>query len=835
MKRIYFLLLSMLLVSGMFAEAVPGFEPQKGQVQVSAEIMQLVQAVNADSIMSYIQALQDFETRYYLAENRLEIATWLRDQFIRFGVTDTEFQIFEHPIAGTQYNVIATLPGQESEDEYIYIGAHYDSILWHEDQSMVFAPGADDDASGCAAILEIARIMMLTGFQPRCNIRFVTFAMEEPGKIGALYCSSKLRESGTRLRVYINLDMVAYIDDTYDDWRIRLHPYTGSEQQHQFAWQQAALYSELNPMEGAQDTVLGDSHYFWWNGFPTIYLQEPILNPHMHTVEDTIDKLNPQFCAQMVKAIMASLAGYSLMPAMPREMRVLDGGSGHELVVEWASPIDASITQHKICYTNADGSIHGEEITTGTSHTISGLVQEEEYTVKLYSMGADGKHSFWVQDSGIPRVIPLKPLNLCETPIRDAILISWDANTEADLAGYILYKSNSASHPGTPVTSLPISATNYTDTEVNSQERFYHYTLQAIDHDGNASEFSDGVSSRPITFDRGILIVDETKHNDVEGTYFIPNDLVDAFYESLLAGFTVDQFDCEEHDELLRLADIGVYSSILWHGNDVMETDYIARVKPAIEGYLAAGGKILFSVMGIDRCVGQDDFAAQCLGIQQAQTPSLGRFRYANSVYDGMIDMQVDSQTNSYIYNDHLNRITALYPTDSAQILYVADSDYEDDDRYGVLNGLPVGLRNFYEEGEAITLSIPLYYIYQNQAQNFVHHVFRYLFMESSANEDENQSPSVRLAIGTNHPNPFSQSTSFAISVKDEFEPISVGVYNLRGQKVRTLVKNSIPRNITELSWDGKDEKGVRLASGIYLLRLTQGTRSVGRKVLLLH
>ncbi|NLO12211.1 MAG: M20/M25/M40 family metallo-hydrolase, partial [Candidatus Cloacimonetes bacterium] len=607
--------------------------------------------------------------------------------------------------------------------------------------SMTYAPGADDDASGCAAILEIARIMMLPGFQPRCNIRFVTFAMEEPGKVGAFYCSYHLRENGTRLRVYINLDMVAFISLEPEDWQIRLHPYTGSEQQHQYAFEQAALYRDLIPVDGVQDTALGDSQYFWWNGFPTIYIQELHLNPHMHTVEDTIDKLNPQYCSQMVKAIMASLAGYSLMPAMPREMKVLDAGNGNALVVEWADSHDDSITQYKVCHSNIDGSILGEEIVEGFSHTISDLAQDEEYTVKLYSMDADGKHSFWVQGCGIPRVIPQTPLNLCETPIRDAILISWDANIEADLAGYILHKSNSASHLGSPVTTLPIPATSFTDTEVNSQDGFYYYTLQAIDLDGNTSELSDVVSSRPITFDRGILIVDETKHSNLESPYFISNDQVDAFYEDLLTGFAADQFDCEEHDELLRLADIGVYSSILWHGNDMIEMDYIARVKPVIEGYLAAGGKMLFSVMGIDRSVGQDDFAARCLGIQQTYTPSLGRLKYANSATEGFIDMEVDSETNSSIYDGHLSRITALYPTDSAQILYVAGSDYEDDHNFGVLNGLPVGLRNSYQAGEAITLSIPLYYMYQNQARDFVQHVFRELFMESSANEDLYQAP----------------------------------------------------------------------------------------------
>lgn len=192
--------------------------------------------------------------------------------------------------------------------------------------------------------------------------------------------------------------------------------------------------------------------------------------------------------------------------------------------------------------------------------------------------------------------------------------------------------------------------------------------------------------------------------------------------------------------------------------------------------------------------------------------------------------MECEKFVNQFQYGT-----TALYPTDSAQILYVAGSDYEDDHNSGVLNGLPVGLRNSYQAGEAITLSIPLFYMYQNQARDFVQHVFSNIFMESSANEDLHQAPPALLAIGANHPNPFMHNTQFAITAKDANQPISVEVYNLRGQKVRTLVKNAAPKVITELSWDGKDERGMRLASGIYVLRLSQAARSVGRKVVLLH
>lgn len=67
-------------------------------------------------------------------------------------------------------------------DEICIIGGHYDSFTW--ENPLQYAPGADDNASGIAAILEIARVMKMRNYESECTIKFITFAAEELMRFG---------------------------------------------------------------------------------------------------------------------------------------------------------------------------------------------------------------------------------------------------------------------------------------------------------------------------------------------------------------------------------------------------------------------------------------------------------------------------------------------------------------------------------------------------------------------------------------------------------------------------------------------------------------------------
>src|SRR5690349_5198407 len=99
--------------------------------------------------------------------------------------------------AATYYNVVASKTGWEFPNSWYIIGAHYDSVN---------NPGADDDGTGVAAIMEIARI--LSTYDTRYSIRFIAWDREEQGKIGSTAWVSQ--NAGADIRGMVQLDMIGH-------------------------------------------------------------------------------------------------------------------------------------------------------------------------------------------------------------------------------------------------------------------------------------------------------------------------------------------------------------------------------------------------------------------------------------------------------------------------------------------------------------------------------------------------------------------------------------------------------------------------------------------------
>ena len=108
------------------------------------------------------------------------------DTFTRFGLAVT-LEPFTYQDA-TYYNISATLPDKARPGEYYIVGAHYDSVN---------NPGADDDASGAAGLLEAARVASLHDFE--ASIRFIAFDREEAGLIGSKAWASAHTRSTPRV------------------------------------------------------------------------------------------------------------------------------------------------------------------------------------------------------------------------------------------------------------------------------------------------------------------------------------------------------------------------------------------------------------------------------------------------------------------------------------------------------------------------------------------------------------------------------------------------------------------------------------------------------------
>jgi flagellar hook assembly protein FlgD len=89
-------------------------------------------------------------------------------------------------------------------------------------------------------------------------------------------------------------------------------------------------------------------------------------------------------------------------------------------------------------------------------------------------------------------------------------------------------------------------------------------------------------------------------------------------------------------------------------------------------------------------------------------------------------------------------------------------------------------------------------------------------------------------ALAQNYPNPFNPSTTIALSLKDASDPARLEIFNTRGQRVRTLLDGVPSAHRLQLVWDGRDDQGSPLGSGIYYYRLRSGAFTETRKMLMI-
>ncbi len=191
------------------------------------EIARMLREIDARNIERTIRKLVSFGTRNTLSaqDNPTRgigaARDWLRDEFERAsrasgGRLKVELQSFEQqpgrfpriqkPTRVT--NVVATLPGTQTESEkrvYVVSG-HYDSMCASPTDAECDAPGANDDASGVAAVLEMARVMSKRQFD--ATIIFMAVAGEEQGLVGATYFAEQAKKQGTNIEGMFTNDIV---------------------------------------------------------------------------------------------------------------------------------------------------------------------------------------------------------------------------------------------------------------------------------------------------------------------------------------------------------------------------------------------------------------------------------------------------------------------------------------------------------------------------------------------------------------------------------------------------------------------------------------------------
>ena len=243
----------------------------------------LVDQVDANNLLATVSNLSSIFSRRANLSGCDTARNRIKGWFESFGLT-TRYESFSSTYSE---NVIAELPGTLYPDEIIIVGGHYDSI--NLNGSSYAAPGADDNASGTACVVEVARILAAHGPLER-TVRFIAFGGEELGLYGSARSASNSRTNHEDIVAMLNTDMNAYLapgDTRSCDFITNNSDYNLIN----FCQAAGALYV---PNYVSRQGVLGggssDHASYYAEGYSAVFFFEDTgqYSPYIHTTSDTV-------------------------------------------------------------------------------------------------------------------------------------------------------------------------------------------------------------------------------------------------------------------------------------------------------------------------------------------------------------------------------------------------------------------------------------------------------------------------------------------------------------------------------------------------------------------
>jgi hypothetical protein len=403
-------------------------------VRTNQQIARLVQEIDPRNIERTIHKLVSFGTRNTLSmqddPNRGIGAArdWLFSEFSKAaessgGRMTVEKQTFEQPKATRVpqptmlTNIVATLKGSqpESTERMYVVSGHYDSMCTSPTDAKCDAPGANDDASGTAAVLEMARVMAKYRFD--ATIIFMTVPGEEQGLLGSTYFAEQAKKNNLDIEAMFTNDIIGSSlggNGVHDPRTVRVFSEgvpsnetpaeattrrsvggendSAARQLARFIRETAAAYVPAMKvmMVYRRDRYLrgGDHIPFLERGYPAVRFTEPNENyHHQHQnvrIEDGIrygdlpefDDFN--YIANVARVNAASLAMLALAPARPKNVVVVTARLTNDTDLKWDANKEPDLAGYEIVWRDTTSPVWTNSKIVGnvTSYTMKGLSKD---------------------------------------------------------------------------------------------------------------------------------------------------------------------------------------------------------------------------------------------------------------------------------------------------------------------------------------------------------------------------------------------------------------------------------------------------------------------------
>jgi len=393
----------------------------QGTLQSQTPVVQeIINQANIDSLIFFVEELSgEVETNIggssytILSRNKYQpgndkAADYIQQKLESYGLT-----VFNQPFSSTGRNVYGVQTGTDYPNQKYIICAHYDDM-----PSGPIAPGADDNASGTAAVLEAARI--ISQYISEYTIIYALWDEEEQGLVGSYYYANQAATAGDSILGVINLDMIAWDSDNDDIAEIHAESIGSSyDLKDKMVEVNSAYNIDLNLQIDDHGTTASDHAAFWSNGYGAILLIEDFqdFNAYYHTTNDLVAHFNQPYYLKLSMAAFGTLATLAnVTNIIPVELAsfsasVIQGG----IMLEWTTvselnnngfEIERSVDDNKFV---TIGFVEGKGTTTKINYySFADLsLFTENYTIyyRLKQVDFDGNFSY-SKTLGVEFIVP---------------------------------------------------------------------------------------------------------------------------------------------------------------------------------------------------------------------------------------------------------------------------------------------------------------------------------------------------------------------------------------------------------------------------------------------
>lgn len=437
---------ALLFVTLLLSASLSAFAQKKEKP--NAEINKMLKEVSARNIEGSIRKLVSFGTRNTLSEQNNSARgigaarDWIYSEFQKIsndcgGCLVVEKQTFLQPKAArvpeptNLTNVLAILKGTTDPERVYVVSGHYDSMCGSPTDAKCDAPGANDDASGTAAVIEMARVMSKKKFD--ATIVFMTVPGEEQGLLGAAYFAQKAKDEKTNIEAMFTNDIIGGVtsfknaanrqsvrvfsegvpsNETEAEANTRRG--TGGEndsasrQLARFIKETADIYSPKFSvtMIYRRDRYLrgGDHIPFLERGFTAVRFTETNEDyDHQHQnvrtengkfYGDTPEFVDYEYVASVTRINAAGLARLALAPASPKNVGMVTARLGNDTEIKWDASQSVDIAGYEIVWRDTTSAVWTNSQTVGNLTTfLMKNMSKDNFFFGVRAVDKDGNKS----------------------------------------------------------------------------------------------------------------------------------------------------------------------------------------------------------------------------------------------------------------------------------------------------------------------------------------------------------------------------------------------------------------------------------------------------------